>query len=94
MPKPIAVLYLPTDEYLGPYNKTGYLMSAFNGCHHEITMPDAFYDYLWFVFVNEELNTPDLKVFHEKDFTEIQYSELKAMLEEELSKLKNIQQSV
>lgn len=86
MPKPIVVLYLPDAHHFGP--DPGELMSAFNDNHNEIKMAPMFYDYLWFVFVNEELVAPELKVFHEKDYTEAQYDELKSMLEEGIKSLK------
>jgi hypothetical protein len=82
MTKPIAVLYLPSDEYFGPHTRVGDLVAAFNGYHPDIQMPSGFSDYLWFIFVNGELYVPELKVFHEKDFTEIQYEELRQMIED------------
>lgn len=87
--KPIVVLYIPVADFFGSTLPPSILMAAFNGQHDSITMPDSFNGYLWFVFVNRELVAPDLRVFHEKDYTEIQYNELKSMLEEGIETLKN-----
>lgn len=89
MAKPIAVLYLPRNDYYGSNLMISQLTAAFNGYDDKLTMPQGFSDYLWFIFVNTELYTPELEVFHEKDYTEIQYAELKAMLEESIISLKN-----
>lgn len=88
MAKPIAVLYLPRYDYYGPSADTTTLTRAFNGYDDHIKMPDSFSDYLWFVFENGELVAPELKVFHEKDFTEMQYEELKTMIETSINELK------
>lgn len=89
MPKPIVVLYIPASDYFGPETSPIELMSAFNGNDSRISMAPMFYDYLWFVFVNGELVVPELKVFHEKDYTKTQYDDLRKMLEDGISLLKN-----
>lgn len=89
MPKPIVVLYLPNSEYFGPGISAMHVMAGFNGHDDRIKMAEGFYDYLWFVFVDNELSAPELKVFHEKDYTKEQYEDLKKMLEEGISSLKN-----
>lgn len=89
MAKPIAVLYVPNADHFGPDVNCGELMAALNGGHHKIEMPSRFCDYLWFVFVNGELVAPELKVFHEKDYTKEQYAELYKLLEEGINSLKN-----
>lgn len=86
--KPIVVLYIPRPDYFGDMLYPSDLMAAFNGHHDNIKMPDAFNGYLWFVFVNQDLATPDMRVFHEKDYTEAQYEELKAMVKEGVESLK------
>jgi len=88
MPKPIVVLYIPEADFFSPDMPPSELMAMFNDNHDRIKMPEAFYGYLWFVFVDRELRTPDLRVFHEKDYTETQYEELKTMLEEGINSLK------
>lgn len=86
--KPIVVLYIPSIDYFGQELTPVDLMAAFNGHHRNITMPDAFNGYLWWVFVDQELRTPNLRVFHEKDYTEMQYDELRSMLEEGMKSIK------
>jgi hypothetical protein len=88
MPKPIVVLYLPDNDYFGPETSPMDLMAVFNYDGGRIKMPPMFYDYLWFVFVNREIVAPELKVFHEKDYTQIQYDDLRKMLEEGILYLK------
>jgi len=88
MAKPIVVLYLPCADLFGPSLLPSELMAIFNDSHGEIKMPPMFYDYLWFVFVNGELIAPELKVFHEKDYTEMQYEELNKILQEGINSLK------
>ena len=39
-------------------------------------------------FSKEDITSPELKVYHPKDFTEIQYDELKKLLEGKLEQLK------
>lgn len=91
MAKPIVVLYLPNADHFG--HDPGELMAAFNDSHRKIKMAPMFYDYLWFVFVNVDLTTPELKVFHEKDYSEEQYNELKRILDDGINYLKmNVKQ--
>ena len=89
MPKPIVVLYLPNSEYFGPGISEMHLMAGFNGHDDRIKMAEGFYDYLWFVFVDEASDVPRLHVFHEKDYTEMQYNDLYKMLQEGVNSLKN-----
>ena len=46
---------------------------------------DKFTDYHWFCFYKQGIEEPEFKVFHEKDFTEIQFEELKKLVTESLS---------
>lgn len=87
MRKPIAVLYIPTETTFGYELSAIDLMQMFNGHDENRKVNEAFYDYLWFVFVDTELNAPKIQVFHEKDFTDIQYDELMQLIETEMSKL-------
>ncbi len=86
--KPIVVMYIPEADFFSPKMPPSELMAMFNDNHDSIKMPEAFYGYLWFVFVNGELVAPELKVFHEKDYTEAQYEELKTMIQEGINSLK------
>jgi hypothetical protein len=88
MRKPIVVLYIPASDFFAPTLPPSELMAAFNDSHPKIKMKESFNDYLWFVFVNTDLNTPELKVFHEKDYTEAQYDELMAVVKEGIGSLK------
>lgn len=89
MPKPIVVLYIPSADFFNISLPPSELMAAFNDIHYEIKMPPMFYDYLWFVFVDEESDVPRLQVFHEKDYTKEQYDDLYKMLQEGIGSLKN-----
>lgn len=86
--KPIVVMYIPKSDFFSPKMPPSELMAMFNNDHDRIKMPEAFYDYLWFVFVNGELVAPELKVFHDKDYTETQYEDLKTMIQEGINSLK------
>lgn len=93
MPKTIAVLYIPSDQVFGPDLSSGQLMAIFNGLDDRITMPQGFCDYLWFVFVNSELATPEIKLYHEKHYTDSQYDELYKMLKDGIDALNSEQQN-
>jgi hypothetical protein len=41
-------------------------------------------DYHWFPLLDSTIDRIEFKVFYEKDFTEIQYEELKAFIEEKI----------
>jgi hypothetical protein len=88
--KPICVIYFPTE-----YSSMGGMISnwiyeymAFlNGEpmeQYEFGAAERFKDYCWFCFYKDSINEPEFKVFHEKDFTEIQYQELKQLVEDSL----------
>lgn len=86
MSKPICVVYLPSNM------NTGGREIDWSDCraaqeNFEKTKPD----YHWFVLIDEDATRVELKVFYEKDFTEIQYQELKNLIEE---KTKQIQSKV
>ncbi len=93
MSKPICVIYLPysldggNGRMLTPVD----LMSALNGRDDSKHKPDDYWkDYLWFSFYKDDIIAPEFQVFHEKDFTEIQYEELKELLEKSLTELSKI----
>lgn len=89
MAKPIVVLYLPSSDTFGFELAPSDLMAMLNDNDERRKMAPMFYDYLWFVFVNGELIAPELKVFHEKDYTKEQYDDLYKMLQEGIESLKN-----
>ena len=72
--KPIAVVYLPMD--LGSGKNT-----TWGDCH---VLRDQFEkekpDYYWLVLLDPEAIKVEIKVFYEKDFTPIQYEELKSLI--------------
>ena len=84
MAKPIAVVYVPKD--LGSGKRTSWVDCQMIIEYFKNTMPD----YYWLAFPDYTLETIKLEVFHEKDFTEIQYSELLELVSQ---KLKSIEES-
>ena len=88
--KPICVIYFPTE-----YSSMGGMISnwiyeymAFlNGEpmeQYEFGAAERFKDYCWFCFYKDGITEPEFKVFYSKDFTEIQYAELKQLVEDSL----------
>jgi hypothetical protein len=91
--KPIVVIYLPNDFYLGgSRNAPMELMKALNAnfgedvLDYKIKYSDYWKDYYWFSFYDREIETPRFEVFYSKDFTEIQYAELKKIIENAIQK--------
>jgi len=84
MAKPIAVVYLPENLSRGGSGlKTGWDMCRDFAEQWKKEMPD----YYWFCILDFSGNENiEFKVFHEKDFTEIQYAELKQLIEESIKK--------
>lgn len=80
--KPICVTYIPTGLSLA----NGRVLS-WDNCHEigegfEKKMPD----YYHLVLLNSEIENVDIKVFYEKDFTPIQYEELKELIKKSIEK--------
>jgi len=85
MAKPICVIYLPDELALsggGKIINPSDLMNLLNGWgdKDKYRHTDYWQDYLWFSFYKDGITEPEFKVFHEKDFTEIQYEELKQLV--------------
>lgn len=78
--KPIAVIYIPYSDFWGPGMNISDMMALLNGWDERVTFGERFQDYLWFVFVKQSIEAPELQVFHPKDFTEIQQQELKDLV--------------
>ena len=84
-------MYLPPEFSFG---KSGYivdpleLMKEFNGWGREgkYDPNNDIAQYLWFIFRKESITEPELKVFQEKDFTYIEYQELKDLVLDEINK--------
>lgn len=90
MAKPICVIYVDADRL--PKGKPAWeYLRELCECYEE-RMPD----YYIFVLPNNSQEGPmqlfEFQVFYEKDFTEIQYAELKSMLEESIKSLKQSEQ--
>lgn len=85
--KPIAIIYFPYDFSFGKGCKVISpldLMQHFNGWQEQSNHREPIGGYLWFCFFKESLTDPEFKVFHSKDFTEIEYNELKEMVLKEI----------
>jgi len=95
--KPIVVIYLPDNFVIGNGRSDApmELMRALNGNFGEkelnsrIQYSDYWQQYYWFCFTKYDILEPEFKVFYPKDFTEIQYEELKKMVEDGINSLKN-----
>lgn len=89
MIKPIAVVYIPRyalEFGMGIANPSE-IAAGFNGEESKFTFNRELYkDYLWFCFPTD--NEFKIEVFHPKDFTEIQYNELKELITNEIKNLK------
>jgi len=97
-PKPICVIYLPENfPIYGRYNEDApmELMRALNNNFGDPgdgkrTYPDYWTQYYWFCFTKYgQIEAPEFKVFHPKDFTEIQFNELKDMILADLESMKH-----
>jgi hypothetical protein len=65
------------------------LMSELNGWKDYIVRSDDVANYFWLCFYKASIKEPEIKVFHEKDFTPIQYEELKKMIQEAIDNQKS-----
>lgn len=89
--KPIVLMHIPTNLDVGegrPVSPVS-LMNIFNGWDEHRKPHADFLDYLWLVFDKPYLEAPEIQVFHPKDFTDIQYNELKNLVEEKLKELQS-----
>lgn len=89
--KPIVVMYIPSNltKRTGEQVRTWELAASFNGEDNTIynVNKELYKDYLWFCFPTDD-NEFTMEVFHPKDLTEVQYSELKELITNEISKIK------
>lgn len=87
--KSICVMYFPKDfsfvddRTIEPFK----LMKELNRWAEYESMDNSYGGYIWWCFFKENITEPELQVFHPKDFTEIQYQELRDMVMEEIKKL-------
>lgn|ERR1017187_5576169 len=87
--KPIAVIWFPSEFAVGNEGellKPLELMAEFNGWTGTTKPNDDISQYLWFCFSNPDIITPEIKVFLDKDLTEIELEELKQMVLKEVNK--------
>lgn len=82
--KPIALVYMPLEFPMNDGRRTTWEDCRSQGKFLAKEMPD----YFWIVALHPEIKTIELKVFHPKDFTEIQYKELKEMLDKKINNSK------
>lgn len=95
-PKPIVVIYLPKEFTIGNsgrMNAPMELMQALNGnfgmpYKNKFLYTDYWKEYYWFCFEDFEISTPRFEVFYSKDFKEIEYAELKKIIEDAIEKQK------
>jgi hypothetical protein len=75
--KPICVIYFPWPNSFNPTE----LMAIFNGWDEgKGKRQEGFEGYLWFCFIKYGIEAPEFQVFHPKDFTDIQFEELKQLV--------------
>lgn len=90
MIKPIAVIYIPYNvvDSAGIFNVWEFAI-ALNGEDNTkyVVNKELYKDYLWFCFPTDDKDFT-MEVFHPKDFTEAQYSELKELITNEINKIK------
>ena len=72
--KPICVIYINPDSLSG--NKNFWETSRDYTKNLDETKPD----YHWFVFPDYDAQKIEVNVFHQKDFTEVNYEELKSII--------------
>lgn len=101
-PKPIVVIYLPENYSVDGRDREDApmeLMKALNGnfgnnVESDRIYPDYWKEYYWFCFTKYGMiDAPEFKVFHPKDFTDIQFQELKDMVMADLEEMKLNHQS-
>lgn len=94
--KPIVVIYFPDNFYIGNGEHAPTLMmKALNGgfggnekLSDKIKYTDYWNQYYWFCFEKHDIDAPEFQVFHPKDFTDIQFEELKKMVSDAIVNLK------
>jgi hypothetical protein len=90
MIQPICIMYVPKDFCFGGSDllfQPVEFMTHFNGWRNE-NQNISIGGYLWFSFFKEGISEPQFQVFFDKDFTAIQYNELKEIVMKGLAVLK------
>jgi hypothetical protein len=85
-PKPICVIYWPGNYLFGRDKNWIYEFAcALNGDNFQgFKLATNFTDYHWFCFYDQDIHTPEFKVFHAKDITEIEFEDLKKLVLESI----------
>lgn len=99
MAKPIAIIYFPDNwvDNMGERNWIYEYMAYLNGELRESDIrkwPESkgyWKDYYWFCFYNHDITAPNIIVYHEKDFTDIQYKELEKLIFKNIEEIKQHQ---
>lgn len=78
--KPIAVIYLPSDV-----RADGEKITWKDCANTQKKLDEDKPDYYWFVLLKNDTSDVEFKVFYEKEFTEIQYAELKNIIEQAIA---------
>lgn len=92
--KPIVVIYFP-DAYMGGSMDRHWIYDYMNALNGETdnqskwSLKKDYTDYHWFCFYKDDIREPEFRVFYEKDFTKIQYEELKKMVHDALQQSQN-----
>ena len=89
MSKPIAVIYFPDNFVAGGMDRSWVYeyMRALNGespTNNKWDLSHDYSDYHWFCFYKDEITEPEFHIFFEKDFTPIQYEELRKIVYDSL----------
>lgn len=93
MAKPICIIYFP-EKYSASIKKDwiyDYMkfLNAEKVENASWRYSEYFTEYYWFCFYKHDIDVPEFQVFHEKDFTDIQYQELKEMITRNLDTRKS-----
>ena len=97
MAKPICIIYIPEHYSSGKGDNRWIFQYAdfLNGNPNPDSNiswgnSEVYSDYLWFCFPKDEIDAPEFKVFYDKDFTPIQFEELKQLILNSTEKTKTL----
>lgn len=96
MAKPIAIIYFP-DFFDGGKNRN-WIYEYMRFLNGEQTNNDQKIDwgekkdywteYYWFCFYDSDIQTPEIRVYHEKDWTEANQQQLTELIMQSISEIK------
>lgn len=97
MAKPICIIYIPEHYSVGTRGNRWIFEYAdfLNGNQNPDSniswgKSEVYSDYLWFCFPKDEIDAPEFKIFYDKDFTPIEFEELKKLITYSIEKSKII----